>query len=78
MKATVPAFASDEYGLGLQRQPIGCATVWGHSGSVPGFTTLAYSSEDGLHQAIVMVNTSIGGYRLGPRFGAARSSSFCR
>ena len=77
MKATVPGFSSDEYGLGIQRKLLPCATVWGHSGGVPGYTTLVYSSEDGLHQTIVMVNTSVGPGRLAFRFDAL-GSAFCR
>ena len=80
MKTTVPAGAGDEYGLGLVRSPftVSCATTWGHGGSVPGYTSLVLSSEDGSHQAIVLVNSSIGPGRLGPRFASALQSAFCR
>jgi D-alanyl-D-alanine carboxypeptidase len=45
------------YGLGLYRQPLRCSLVWGHNGDVPGFDTNAFSSGDGAHQIVVMVNT---------------------
>jgi D-alanyl-D-alanine carboxypeptidase len=45
------------YGLGLYRQPLRCSLVWGHNGDVPGFDTNAFSSADGAHQIVVMVNT---------------------
>jgi D-alanyl-D-alanine carboxypeptidase len=45
------------YGLGLYRQPLRCSFVWGHNGDVPGFDTNAFSSGDGAHQIVVMVNT---------------------
>jgi D-alanyl-D-alanine carboxypeptidase len=78
MKTTVPAFASDRYGLGLQEMDLGCGRVWGHSGGTPGYTVLAYNSENGAHQAIVVVNLSIGPGRLASRFGGALASGFCR
>jgi D-alanyl-D-alanine carboxypeptidase len=79
LKTTVPIKGSpDHYGLGLIHTPLTCATAWGHGGAVPGYTTLAFSTEDGSRQAIVMVNTSIAGNRLGLRFGGALGSAFCR
>jgi D-alanyl-D-alanine carboxypeptidase len=70
---------SDQYALGIKRGQLACADAWGHGGSVPGYRTLAYSSDDGSRQAIVMVNgMSRPGSDLGPRFGAALESAFCR
>jgi D-alanyl-D-alanine carboxypeptidase len=77
LKTTVPG--SEQYGLGINRAALACADPWGHGGSVPGYRTLAYNSEDGTLQAIVMVNgTSNRGYVLGSRFGDALESAFCR
>jgi CubicO group peptidase (beta-lactamase class C family) len=45
------------YGLGLFRQPVRCSLVWGHSGDVPGFHTLALGSADGVRQIVVAINT---------------------
>lgn len=79
LKTTVPVSGGpDQYGLGLMHTPLTCARAWGHGGAVPGYTALAFSSEDASHQAIVLVNTSIGGNRLGLRFGDALGSAFCR
>jgi D-alanyl-D-alanine carboxypeptidase len=79
LKTTVPVLGGpDQYGLGLMRTPLTCATAWGHGGAVPGYTALAFSSEDGSHQAVVLVNTSIVGNRLGFRVGDALGSAFCR
>jgi D-alanyl-D-alanine carboxypeptidase len=66
------------YGLGLQTIRLRCGTVWGHGGAVPGFETLAFSSENGSHQAIVMVNASLQSQRRGAAFGDALASAFCR
>jgi D-alanyl-D-alanine carboxypeptidase len=68
----------EAYGLGLQRISLRCGTVWGHGGSVPGFLTLAFSSEDGSHQAVLMVNATLQSNRQGAAFGDALSSAFCR
>jgi D-alanyl-D-alanine carboxypeptidase len=79
LKTTVPIEgAPDRYGLGIVHMPLTCATAWGHGGAVPGYTALAFNSEDGSRQAIVLVNTSITGNRLGLRVGAALGSAFCR
>jgi D-alanyl-D-alanine carboxypeptidase len=79
VKTTVPILGGTEwYGLGLSRTPFRCAAAWGHGGSVPGYTSLAFSSEDGSRQAVVLVNTSIGNSRLAFRFETALTSAFCR
>jgi D-alanyl-D-alanine carboxypeptidase len=44
------------YGLGLMSFPTSCGTAWGHTGSFPGYQTLAYTSTDGSRQAVLMVN----------------------
>ncbi len=81
MKTTVaipdapPGFT---YGLGLAADPSGCGKVFGHTGGVPGYTSIAYSSEDGSHQAVVLINTSPDDQRLASRFGEAFGSAFCR
>lgn len=69
---------SEPYGLGIERGPFSCAIAWGHGGAVPGYQTLAYSSEDGSRQTIVMVNASIAGSLLRLRFGSALESALCR
>jgi D-alanyl-D-alanine carboxypeptidase len=66
------------YGLGLRTIRLRCGTVWGHGGAVPGFETLAFSSQDGSHQAVLMVNASLQTDRQGSAFGDALGSAFCR
>ena len=79
LKATVQvAGGADGYGLGIIRMPLSCGAAWGHSGGVPGYTSLAFSSEDGSRQAIVLVNTSIPGGRLAFRFATVLASTYCR
>jgi D-alanyl-D-alanine carboxypeptidase len=79
LKTTVPADAGlGGYGLGISRVQLRCSVAWGHGGSVPGYTSLAFSSEDGSRQAVVLVNISIGSSRLGFRFETALTSAFCR
>ncbi|MGY3684746.1 serine hydrolase domain-containing protein [Streptomyces sp. TE33382] len=53
MKTTVPASGSPRvsYGLGLTRFRTSCGpAVWGHGGGMVGSTSLAVTTEDGLHQ----------------------------
>ncbi|MDQ3894943.1 MAG: serine hydrolase, partial [Actinomycetota bacterium] len=69
---------TEQYGLGIERRRAPCAYVWGHGGAVPGYRTLAFSSEEGSRQAIVMVNISIASSVLGQRFSAAIVSALCR
>jgi len=59
MKKTLPEAKGDLHqrmGLGLERFPTSCGPAWGHSGSFPGYWTHAWSSADGKHQAVLMVN----------------------
>ncbi|WP_210441300.1 serine hydrolase domain-containing protein [Nocardioides xinjiangensis] len=45
-----------EYGLGLGRRHVRCATVIGHGGAVPGFLTEAWTSENGERAVVAMVS----------------------
>jgi hypothetical protein len=48
MKTTVDAFGpGSHYGLGLHVIDTPCGPMFGHTGGVPGFSNLAFSSEDG-------------------------------
>jgi D-alanyl-D-alanine carboxypeptidase len=79
MKTTVPIpNAPAAYGLGLASEPSKCGRVLGHSGGVPGYTSIAYSSADASHQAIVLINTSPASSRLADRFFNAFGSALCR
>ncbi|MFF4220218.1 serine hydrolase domain-containing protein [Streptomyces nondiastaticus] len=54
--------SSRTYGLGLERRSAYCPgeqPVWGHTGSVPGYTTFSFTSADGDRQITLAVNTSL-------------------
>ena len=79
MMTTVPIpNTAAAYGLGLASDPSKCGSVRGHTGGVPGYTSIAYSSEDAAHQAIVLINTSPASSRLADRFFNAFGSAICR
>lgn len=60
--------AFPEYGLGLEGLPLSCGgTVWGHTGSIPGYENFTFSSADGRRQITVLMNI----YRVDPAVGAA-------
>lgn len=44
------------YGLGLAVYPTRCGRAWGHTGNLNGILTIAWSTRDGRHQAILMAN----------------------
>ena len=69
---------SSRYGLGLASDRLQCGPAFGHTGGVPGYTSIAYSSEDGSRQVIVLINTSPGSDRLATRLFGAFGSAFCR
>jgi D-alanyl-D-alanine carboxypeptidase len=59
MKETVPVEGAPPgagYGLGLTRAGTPCGIAWGHNGAFGGFYSDVYSSENGRHQALLMVN----------------------
>lgn len=67
-----------QYGLGIARTTVGCGTAWGHNGGVPGYSTLAVSSPDGAHQAVVLVNATLATSRQVTRTEESLLSAFCR
>lgn len=72
------AVAGPGYGLGLAVDRLQCGPALGHTGGVPGYTSIAYGSEDGSRQAIVLVNTTPQSDRLGTRLFSAFGNAFCR
>jgi len=79
MKMAVPIpNGPSQYGLGLASEPSNCGTVLGHTGGVPGYTSIAYSSENGGRQTVVLINTSPESDRLASRLGNAFGSALCR
>jgi D-alanyl-D-alanine carboxypeptidase len=55
--ANAPAAAP--YGLGLQWQDTACGPMVGHTGSIAGYVTLAFASEDASRQAVLLVNVGV-------------------
>jgi D-alanyl-D-alanine carboxypeptidase len=60
MKSTPrPAANADwnqRHGLGIEKLPTECGTVFGHSGGFPGYLNYALSSGNGMQQAVLMAN----------------------
>jgi D-alanyl-D-alanine carboxypeptidase len=57
MKADGEPWASGQrYGLGLHVIDTPCGPIFGHTGGVPGFSTVAFSSENGSRQVGLMMN----------------------
>ena len=52
-------------GLGIFRYATRCGTVWGHTGSFPGYTQFMAASPDGTRSVVVSVNE-----QLAPKEGA--------
>lgn len=63
MTTTVPVdegeatLGATGYGLGLERYDLGCGTVWGHGGSIRGYTTLVFT-DPARHRGTALVVTS--------------------
>lgn len=55
------SFRDAEYGLGLQSFQLPCARLWGHTGGIFGYATLAASTEDGQRSLSLSVNPWIEG-----------------
>jgi D-alanyl-D-alanine carboxypeptidase len=53
-----PVEFSAPYGLGLEVVRLGCGTVYGHDGDLPGYRNLVWASADGRRVVAVMVNVS--------------------
>ncbi|MFF0479054.1 serine hydrolase domain-containing protein [Streptomyces sp. NPDC004284] len=65
------------YGLGLRRYDLSCGTrVYGHTGTVQGFYTYAFSTRDGLRSLSAMANTSNHG-AANTALGGTLEAAFC-
>jgi D-alanyl-D-alanine carboxypeptidase len=58
MQTTLESGAGAGHGLGLGAARLPCGTVWGFSGGVAGYSTHAFSSDDGSRQAVLLVNVT--------------------
>jgi D-alanyl-D-alanine carboxypeptidase len=60
MESTVASLPGQRYGLGLEQDIpshyIRCSTVWGHDGDFPGYHSEAFTSRDGRHSIVLLVN----------------------
>ncbi|MFD3328243.1 serine hydrolase domain-containing protein [Streptomyces sp. NPDC058701] len=65
------------YGLGLRRYDLSCGTsVYGHTGTVQGFYTYAFTTRDGRRSLAAMANTSNRG-QANTALGGALDAAFC-
>ncbi|MFK0216703.1 serine hydrolase domain-containing protein [Streptomyces vinaceus] len=65
------------YGLGLRRYDLSCGTsVYGHTGTVQGFYTYAFSTRDGGRSLTAMANTSNRG-AANSALGGTLEAAFC-
>jgi D-alanyl-D-alanine carboxypeptidase len=49
---------AEHYGLGIYSVQLSCGTAWGHDGGAPqGYKTIAYTSQDGSRQAVMVYNS---------------------
>ncbi|GGS39711.1 serine hydrolase [Streptomyces nojiriensis] len=65
------------YGLGLRRYDLSCGTsVYGHTGTVQGFYTYAFSTRDGSRSLSAMANTSNKG-EANTALGGTLEAAFC-
>lgn len=70
MRRTVPTGEpGTRYGLGLKQRKLSCGrTVLGHTGGIPGFATLAFTTPDGRHRVVLSAN--LDDWPADPRIGA--------
>jgi D-alanyl-D-alanine carboxypeptidase len=63
LMATIPVddtgeLFAEHYGLGIYSVQLSCGTAWGHDGGVPqGYKAIAYTSQDGSRQAVMVYNS---------------------
>jgi D-alanyl-D-alanine carboxypeptidase len=80
MENTVPVTTSPDgpgYGLGLMHDAVACSDTWGHTGGVPGYTSLVSGRRDGSRIVVVLVNTSVTTRRAGAIIRAQLGTAFC-
>jgi D-alanyl-D-alanine carboxypeptidase len=64
LMATIPVddtgeLFAEHYGLGIYSVQLSCGTAWGHDGGAPqGYKTIAYTSQDGSRQAVMVYNSN--------------------
>ncbi|WP_330309516.1 MULTISPECIES: serine hydrolase domain-containing protein [unclassified Streptomyces] len=69
--------STTSYGLGLRRRTLSCGvSVYGHTGTVQGFYTYAFTSKDGKRSVSALANTSNNTNVLNTMYGTLESA-FC-
>ncbi|MEV6396429.1 serine hydrolase domain-containing protein [Streptomyces sp. NPDC051907] len=72
-----PVNSTQGYGLGVRRRDLSCGTsVYGHTGTVQGYYTYAFTTKDGKRSITAVANTSNNGDVLNAMAGALESA-FC-
>jgi D-alanyl-D-alanine carboxypeptidase len=77
MERTRTIVLGDGYGLGLEDTTSTCGDAWGHSGSVPGYTTVVWATRDGSRVAVAAENTTPFRENQGLAFGRAVNTAYC-
>ncbi|MHA5053204.1 serine hydrolase domain-containing protein [Streptomyces sp. SD15] len=73
----VTADGNQSYGLGLRARKLSCGvTVYGHTGTVQGYYTYAFTTSDGRRSMTSMANTSNNG-TVNTTLGGTLEASFC-
>ncbi|MBB5128704.1 serine hydrolase domain-containing protein [Streptomyces griseoloalbus] len=73
----VTADGKQSYGLGLRGRQLSCGTtVYGHTGTVQGYYTYAFTTGDGTRSMTSLANTSNNG-TVNTTLGATLEASFC-
>jgi D-alanyl-D-alanine carboxypeptidase len=57
MTTTVSPFPGAGYGLGILTLDTPCGTIWGHTGGIPGYVTIAYHNRAGTRSAVLVLST---------------------
>ncbi|WP_328498374.1 beta-lactamase family protein [Streptomyces sp. NBC_00414] len=77
MQQWVPVNSTQGYGLGLRRRDLSCGiSVYGHTGTVQGYYTYAFTSKDGARTVTALANTSNNGTVLNT-MARTLESAFC-
>ncbi|MFI1760487.1 serine hydrolase domain-containing protein [Streptomyces sp. NPDC020800] len=77
MERFVRVDSTTSYGLGLRRRDLSCGiAVYGHTGTVQGYYTYAFATQDGQRAVTAVANTSNNGEVLGALAGVLEAA-FC-
>nr|WP_307543725.1 serine hydrolase domain-containing protein [Streptomyces sp. V3I8] len=77
MQQWTPVNSTQGYGLGLRRRDLSCGvSVYGHTGTVQGYYTYAFTSKDGRRSVTALANTSNNGTVLNT-MARTLESAFC-